>query len=71
MFALLVSVLLQQCICPNSSLLSQLQVKPEDNNVEQAGAGGGRQKLIQEVFYQDYWLQKSVCFICHDILVSP
>lgn len=25
-------------------------MKPEDNNIEQAGAGGGRQKLIREVF---------------------
>ena len=31
-------------------MLVLLQVKPEDNNVEQTGAGGGRQKLIREVF---------------------
>ena len=38
-----------------------LQVKPEDYDVEQAKAGSEKQKLIREVFFQDYWLQRSVC----------
>ena len=38
------------CPFPHMNAIKMLQVKPEDNNNEQTGAGGGRQKLIREVF---------------------
>ena len=45
-----------------------LQVKPEDNNVEQAGAGGGRQKLIREVFLPRLLATKVCMFGFHDMV---
>ena len=46
-----------------------LQVKPEDNNVDQVGAGGGRQKLIREVFLPRL-LATKVCSVKHAEIAS-
>ena len=40
----------------------------EDNNVEQAGASGGRQKLIREVFLPRLLATKVCMFAFHDIV---